>query len=216
MKQRTTVFVSLLLLSLIPFAGCERPTQADADNNEQAPTADFKADILAAAAGYLKFPMATTDAGVAPAACAAAPSPPAAQLSKSDDDATHGQKIYYLFAKDAADYNVGQGEATVGQVIVKESWVAEQAAAPKPGWQQHASGHQVSPIAWQDEKAFVAKEKGPLFLMMKFAADTPGTDNGWVYATTSADGTKVNEIGKLQNCMDCHKDAPRDRLFGLR
>lgn len=207
----------LLTFALLPLVGCERASQADIPLGEQESAApDFKPEVLAAAADYLKYPMATRDAGVAPAACAASPPPPGAKFSNSDDDDSHGKKLYYLFAKDDADYNTGKGAAPVGQVIVKESWLAEATDEPQTRWKEHSSGHEVIATAWQGEQAYVAKEKGPLFLMLKLAADTPGTDNGWVYATTSPDGTVVNEAGKLQNCMGCHEDAPRDRLFGLQ
>lgn len=218
MKSAACLFV-LLCFSVVPFIGCERASQADSDNNQRGDetiTPNFDGEVLAAAADYLKYPMATRDAGVAPAACAAMPPPPSAKLSNSDDDASHGQKIYFLFAKDDEDYNVGKGAAPVGQVIVKESWVAELSEEPEHRYEQHASGHEVLAVAWKNEKGYIAKEKGPLFIMLKLAADTPGTDNGWVYATTSADGQTVNEAGKLQNCMECHQDAPRDRLFGLQ
>ena len=44
---------------------------------------------------------------------------------------------------------------------------------------------------------------------------TPDTDEGWVYGTVSADGKTVTSAGRVQSCMNCHQDAPHDRLFGV-
>ncbi len=43
--------------------------------------------------------------------------------STSKDDATHGQKLFHLFAKNNSAYGLDYKKpAPVGQVIVKESW----------------------------------------------------------------------------------------------
>ncbi len=79
---------------------------------------------------------------VAPAMCKA-PTRPAPRRSASRDEATHGQKTYYLFAKDRLSYLHAKDLAQPdGQVIVKESWF------PGP------------PL-----------KKGPLFLMMRNEGD---------------------------------------------
>jgi len=41
-------------------------------------------------------------------------------------------------------------------------------------------------------------------------------DRGWLYATTSLDGRTVHTNGRVPACMQCHADAPHDRLFGLQ
>jgi hypothetical protein len=43
---------------------------------------------------------------------------------------------------------------------------------------------------------------------------TPGTDNGWVYGTVTADGKQVTSAGRVKSCMACHQRAPNDRVFG--
>jgi hypothetical protein len=59
-----------------------------------------------------------------------------------------------------------------------------------------------------------AKEKGPLFVMFKVGPRTPGTDEGWVYGTATADGKRVTSAGWVESCMKCRQEAPHDRLFG--
>jgi hypothetical protein len=51
--------------------------------------------------------------------------------------------------------------------------------------------------------------------MFKLDPKTPGTDEGWVYGTVSADGKQVTSAGRVESCMRCHQKAPHDRLFGL-
>jgi hypothetical protein len=48
------------------------------------------------------------------------------------------------------------------------------------------------------------------------AADMPGTDAGWIYATITPDGKTLTSAGRVQQCMDCHEAAPHDRLFGIQ
>ena len=152
------------------------------------------------------------------------PRPARARRSESDDGDTHGRKLYTLFARDRADYAGGEGDAPEGQVLVKETWVAEpvdpgalperlRAGDPR-ALHEAAEGGWV-PFAFDDQgRAWRAAERGPLFLMMKLAADTPGTDRGWVYATVDTSGA-VTSAGALTACIACHASAPRDRQFGL-
>ncbi len=61
-------------------------------------------------------------------------------------------------------------------------------------------------------------EPGPitsLFVMTKYDAATPGTDQGWVYATLDAKGREVTGIRVIASCVKCHREAKHDRLFGL-
>ena len=50
--------------------------------------------------------------------------PSQARFSGSDEADTHGQKLYFLFAKDRSSYLFGDKKkpAPIGQVVVKESW----------------------------------------------------------------------------------------------
>jgi len=78
---------------------------------------------------------------VAPTMCKV-PTRPAARRSASRDDATHGQKTYYLFAKDRLAYSHAKDlDQPEGQVVVKESWIR------------------------------LHQEAGPLFIMLKSGGD---------------------------------------------
>jgi hypothetical protein len=70
-------------------------------------------------------------------------------------------------------------------------------------------------IATRDGKQYYASKPDALFIMMKLDPATAGTDDGWVYATTSADGKTVTAAGKIESCMKCHVEAKNNRLFGL-
>jgi hypothetical protein len=51
--------------------------------------------------------------------------------------------------------------------------------------------------------------------MFKAAEATPDTDDGWVYATVTADG-QVTAAGRVASCMSCHDTAAtHERLFGV-
>jgi hypothetical protein len=52
--------------------------------------------------------------------------------------------------------------------------------------------------------------------MFKLDPKTPGTDEGWVYGTVTADGKTVTSAGRVASRMKCHQEAPHDRLFGLK
>jgi len=153
------------------------------------------------------------------------PPPARARRSASADGDTHGRKLYALYAKDRKSYADEElEEAPVGQVLVKESFhpveiPAEELPEGFPyvsaedlesvtvdGWLPYARG--------KDGRAWRAGERGPLFLMMKLDPQAPGTDRGWVYATVASDGA-VTAAGALDSCIECHRDAPRDRQFGL-
>jgi hypothetical protein len=111
------------------------------------------------------------------------------QVSSSTDLATHGRKLYRLYAKEqteAGTYIVAGEPNPVGQVVVKESWTVEP-----------------------------PREKAELFIMYKLNPETPDTDEGWVYGIVTGDGTAVTSGGRVASCMSCHLEALHDRLFGL-
>jgi hypothetical protein len=154
-----------------------------------------------------------------------------ARFSDSKDQATHGRKIYWLFVKDVPSdallSYIPRGRVNpVGQAVVMEAWVPEEV---KPGPLQpvtrtietRVGGRVVPredrflPYVYRGNHFFHAKEKAGLFIMYKVDPRTPGTDEGWVYGTVTADGKTVTAAGRIASCMGCHKDAPHDRLFGL-
>jgi hypothetical protein len=160
----------------------------------------FQAQLIEIAATYSKWEPADKDMRVAPAPCAAFPgiNPEAlwgSRTSKSTDTKTHGRKLYLLYPKDASAYNPLKATQPVGQVLVKESWV---------------------PLKHEgDNEKDKRLESGDLFVMFKLDPQTPGTDQGWVYGTVSADGKSVTSSGRVASCMKCHEDTRHDRMFGL-
>jgi hypothetical protein len=135
--------------------------------------------------------------------------------SASKDEDSHGQKLYFLYAKDKWAYlDVAQKASPVGQVLVKESWTAEEA--------REATRHRIfkgavgpDPYAEKDGKKYHVGKLVGLYIMFKTEPKTPGTDEGWVYGTVSADGKQVTAAGRVESCMSCHVKAKHDRLFGL-
>lgn len=149
-------------------------------------------ELLKIAETYESYGKVDDEIRWAPTLCRR-PNPPVLRASASDDEKTHGKKLYYLFAKDRNAY-VGLKDKTqpLGQVLVKESWV---------------------PAASSTKEKPVAERHGGLFIMMKTGGSD--SDEGWIYATTSADRKTITSSGKIASCMDCHQGKTRDRLFGM-
>lgn len=109
----------------------------------------------------------------------------------------HGEKVFLLRAFDAMAYwkatpvksrlpatlardaDPLTSRADVRQVLVKESF------APKP--QDSGLGARYLP-AKKGDAYFGAGDPLGLYVMAQLAPDTPGTDDGWIYATVSAAG----------------------------
>lgn len=157
----------------------------------------FHKALLQAAAEYKNYGMVDENFNLAPTLCAA-PSivSKVPKLSASKDASTHGQKIYYLYAKNKTAY-VKLNDPEIAQTIVKESWT--------PKKTKTANGESLQ-----------ADQIYALFIMTKTEGEPEGTDRGWVYGTVSADGHTVTASGKVQSCMECHQQAPHGRLFGLK
>lgn len=163
----------------------------------------------------------------APERCDNAPSLPIKHMSKSNDDASHGHKLYSIFAKDSPQYLLtGKEKASTKpvqvepvarlpgddnclQVLVKESWIPELAQDRNQRGEDN-----LLPLAHKG-KWYRASKPAGLFIMMQFDSKTPDTDAGWVYATIAADGKTVTSSGLVKNCMECHRAAPHGRVFGL-
>lgn len=138
--------------------------------------------------------------------------PASARVSASKDEATHGQKLYYLFAKDQLAYLNLTADKPMppGQFIVKESWLPEEITNDSQV-RSLANQH----IVEKDGKRFRTGKLAGLYIMLKLAPETPDTDQGWVYGTVTADGKTVTAAGKVESCMSCHVKTAKDRLFGL-
>jgi hypothetical protein len=81
----------------------------------------FEEQVLEIAATYTAWGRVDDELRWAPWLCRA-PYPGIARPSKSDDESTHGRKLYSVFAKNHAAYPDGPQD---GQVVVKQSWVPE-------------------------------------------------------------------------------------------
>jgi hypothetical protein len=190
------------------------------------PGEQFHKELLQAAKDYKSWGRVDGSFLWAPVDCRM-PDPAQARFSASDDDNTHGQKLYSLFAKDPNAYLWFDGDkpVAVGQVVVKESWVPEETTEVKPDVIDHTRvigdrerptvGDHFYPYATRGDKVYKAGTPAGLFIMMKLDPKTEGTDDGWVYGTVSAEGKQVTAAGKIESCMKCHQEARHDRLFGL-
>jgi hypothetical protein len=171
--------------------------------------------VAAIAASYTSWGRVDDELRWAPALCRT-PHPATARVSKSSDEATHGRKLYSVFAKHHARYPAGPHE---GQVVVKESWIAERLSEPAPpdDWRLYrgrdAADH-FHPYA-KDEAGveYRAAARADLFVMFK-VDPAPDTDDGWIYATVTTQG-RISALGRLDSCITCHEDAPHHRLFGV-
>jgi hypothetical protein len=184
-------FVAAVLIDGVALSA-DRKVQRGADVRKEVNDPAFREGLLAIAAEYKNYGKVDDWARWAPRRCALSP-PPKARLSASKDPSTHGNKVYFLYAKNRDQY-FQKETPQIGQVIVKESWYP---AADGTG----------NPAA--------SEKKLGLFIMMKLDPQSRDTDHGWVYATVSPDGNNVMSAGRVQSCMECHVTAKNDRLFGL-
>ncbi len=95
----------------------------------------FENRLFEIAKDYLKYGRVDDEMRVAPKACAAPvdPKPGIARFSRSEDAETHGKKLYSVFVGNKWVYRAAkeQKEQPIGQVLVKQSWVAEEVKADK-------------------------------------------------------------------------------------
>jgi hypothetical protein len=210
----------LIIALLLAVSGCigSSTTPGD-DRQEPSPgkgEAAHRAKLLDIAGKYKTYEKVDGQMRVAPAFCAPAMPPrPEHRLSRSDDESTHGRKLYTLYALKCEP---GPGsyamqtkpndalEPVKGQIVVKESWIAEEVKADQQSYKDAVG---------LDGKHYKPGAKGPLFVMYQTDPKDPLADDGWVYGTLTPDGKTVTGVGRLENCMKCHQTAPHGRLFGL-
>lgn len=120
----------------------------------------------------------------------------------------------------------------IGQVVVKQSFKALSATKADFDAARAAMDHidrtstppnfAVEYLANGVRRYAKIGDAAGLFVMLKVAGPTnasptaaapPDTDQGWVYATISPAGD-ITSAGRVASCMDCHKSARYDRLFG--
>jgi Cytochrome P460 len=171
----------------------------------------FDARLLDEARAYAGWTKVTSMFGWASTDCAAPGPQPTLHAGTSKDDATHGQKLFHLFAKNNSAYvSDYKKPAPIGQVIVKESWHPV-LVPPEPEEKPKRPGPDT---VLREGKLYRKGERMGLFVMLKVGGKVAGTDQGWVYGVVSGDGTRVLASGRIASCMGCHDNAPGDRLFG--
>lgn len=202
----------------------------------------FHKAILKTAGEYVAWGRVDDEMRWAPTKCLST-APGRVYVSASQNEETHGRKLYSVFARQREDYaslEESTDAVAVGQVVVKQSWVPQEVADPRQRPDRkfdfdHGKIRSTRalrpdrkrpdldggfdnfyPYAWKGDKVFKATKQADLFIMMKFDRETPDTDNGWVYATATPNGKRVTAAGRIESCMNCHHNAKRDRLFGLR
>jgi hypothetical protein len=177
--------------------------------------ADWPALILAIAAEYKGYERVSDRADWAP--FLSRPPRSAVLASAAPEQSPHGDKLYYLYAKNGEEYirlpwqKVGTRAAT-GQALIKESFhpVEVSAAAARRSGRDTAVRSGIH---------YTTGEQGELFIMAKVASDVPApaaTDEGWIYGVTDPQGRRIVASGRIASCMGCHEKAPHDRLFGLK
>ncbi len=147
--------------------------------------------------------------------------PPATtiQESKSEDEATHGRKLYFLYAKGRDAYLKPDLKKPhpIGTTIVKEAWTPELMPEAEAKLIESGRAPFTNPVMHvkRDGKLWRAKKVSGLFVMMKLDPKIQKSDDGWVYGTLTPDGKTVTSSGRVASCMKCHKAATHDRLFGV-
>ena len=182
--------------------------------------------LLEIASEYRQYTCVSPHLLQAPALCRVDPGAllqPQLQSSNSKDGATHGKKLYLLYAKDRIDYEnmharVAKGpgqnwENKVGQAVVKQSFERLDIG---PSNLVYAEGTGMGDQATSSDKdgLFRRGEAKELFIMLRLPSTTPDTDHGWVYGVVNPDGKSVIQSGAIASCMECHQETTRDRLYG--
>jgi hypothetical protein len=228
--MRTAATLIVMLASRLGYEALQPP--ADEPKGPQTPSGPswspkVEARLLAIGHEYKSWTRVSDHAHWSPLLCAA-PQPNGVQWSDSKDEDTHGQKLYFLFAWRPNEYPGYYGFpssaaapeeppaaesrpaplAGVTQALVKQSWAPVEI-------DKTAVTQDKSRIEARGDHVFTTGEQKELFVMYKGELATPGADEGWVYATMNAEGTKVLSAGRLESCMECHTKAKYDRQFGL-
>ena len=166
------------------------------------------------------------------------------RFSASAPGGPHAEKLYLVHASDAKSYaGVDYSSERQGGHLMpsdypqndKDAWIEELSRRRPPipelsrEWEQILVKEAFVPIRWADAPKGISRgvsparkggeewmpgERGGLYLMLRTARATPGTDEGWVYATVRADG-EVTAYGQIPSCVACHRRAGPDRMFGL-
>ncbi len=213
-----------------PTAVPQTPSPDYANTGEFELNKTFAPRLLEIAKQYTKWMRVDERPNVAPLLCRAPlPSdrgtPSQVRISKATaSKSPHGRKLYFLYAKHKHTYlkltATSNNAVPVGQAIVKQAWHAVPATKPAASPNARPSFHYLPPpirIA-KDKRGrlLTTGKQADLYIIYKLAKSTPGTDDGYVYGTVTADGKTVTSAGRVKRCMGCHDNAPHERLFGLK
>ena len=167
-------------LTIAAVIGC-RPTAEPAPPE---PGRDFEDDLRHVSTVYKAWGPFDGFLRTAVVYCAA-PGKGPVRYSQSTDSETHGNKLYYVYAKLRDSYSPDpKGKTQIGQVLVKETWLPEETKQVEKS------------NAGKALKIHTPGKPAGLFIMMKLDPKTPDTDEGWVYGTVSVEGT-VTSSGKV-------------------
>jgi hypothetical protein len=185
----------------------------------------FAAELKTIFASYKPWGRVDDELRWAPFLCRI-PQPGRAAMSAAREGG-HGRKLYSLFAKNRNAYVGVRGAdarppPTIGQVIVKESYVPEVVKAAEPPFPVRRaavmpdSGFEEAdhfdPYVTTDGVTYRAETLAGVYVMLRKDPSTPGTDEGWIYGTLKPDG-ELTSAGRVASCMGCHTTKP-GRLFG--
>lgn len=199
--------VPILLAGLLTSCGERVAPLAPSAEIPSAPPNPIDRRLLEIAAEYPEYGIVDTKFSWVQTLCRVYQPP--ARLSESDDMATHGGKIYLLYAKDWKAYVSGIKDAQpVGQAVVKEAWEPKAVSREEAERSDAEDRVRVLQPAKRDGGLYTAGEKHGLFIMFKDQA-------GWQFGTVSPDGKRVLQSGRLSSCLKCHQDAKPDSLYGL-
>jgi hypothetical protein len=171
-------------------------------------SAKEEARALAISKEYLSYGRIDDELRWAPDLCRI-PLPGVARMSQSSDSDTHGNKLFSLLVKDRIGY---PDNSKIGQVIVKESFAAERATdgtvydPDSYPYQPNATDH-FYPYAKKGDIVYKAGAPLGLYMMYRDAEI-------WSYAIVTPDN-RVAVAGRIDACVNCHKNAPNGELFGV-
>ena len=202
------------------------PPPAPAASAEPAPAGDvlderFSTELKAVFDGYKAWGRVDDELRWAPFLCRM-PEPGRPAMSVATGGG-HARKLFSLFAKNRNAY-VGERApdagptSTVGQVVVKESYLPEVVNADAgPGSGRAVSmglgdGDHFDPYITSNGTTYRASTLAGIYVMLRKEPSTAGTDGGWVYGTLRPSG-EVTSAGRVASCMGCHTAKPA-RLFG--
>jgi hypothetical protein len=218
-------FLPVLLLAACSTAGA--PDEPPASPTQASP--ELGSRLLAAAEGLGELQLVGPYVLWAPELCMAPP-PPGPSLSDADAESLHARKLYLLYASDAEAYLQatgvehpwveGGGTAPLGLTLVKDSYLPVEVPddVEVDWWETVWKGPNglggYRPYARAGGELLGLGPPSGRFVMLRVERGTPGSHEGWVFGTVSPSG-ELTSAGAVAGCVDCHRDAEYDGLFGV-